>query len=236
MGMYVLLLVGLLWADCHTEAVVTELSKIDRAIRKEPTYRTKAPKYCLLVFGLKANTRIWLVLDGDVLYVDRNGNGDLTEEGECIEALRTTDSQEDFVIGEVTEIDGKTKHANLDLTRYGKDRHLVIGVDFKEKYRQQAGVGLEGRLQFTDRPQDAPIIHFGGPLTQCLSRSVSLKPGEQEEIYVEVGTTGSGKGTFAAIPFEVVPKGLQPAVEIEFPAKDRGGQPDWRRYDLTARC
>jgi hypothetical protein len=58
-----------------------DLTKIDRTIAKEPAYRSK-PKYCLLVFGPEAKTRVWLVLDGDTLYVDRNGNGDLTEERE----------------------------------------------------------------------------------------------------------------------------------------------------------
>src|SRR5262249_25537794 len=64
-------------------ATAADLSKIDRTIAKEPKYQSK-PKYCLLVFGPEAKTNVWLVLDGDVLYVDRNGNGDLTEEGEHV--------------------------------------------------------------------------------------------------------------------------------------------------------
>ena len=52
----------------------TDLTKIDRKITKEPAYKFK-PKYCLLVFGPEARTRVWLVLDGDTLYVDRNCNG-----------------------------------------------------------------------------------------------------------------------------------------------------------------
>ena len=59
----------------------TDLSKIDRTIGKEPAYQSK-PKYCLVVFGPEAKTRVWLVLDGDVLYVDRNGDGDLTANDE----------------------------------------------------------------------------------------------------------------------------------------------------------
>src|SRR5215471_16480239 len=59
-----------------------DLTKIDRAIAKEPAYRSKTPKYGLLVFGPEAKSRAWVVLDGDFLYVDRNCNGDLTEEGE----------------------------------------------------------------------------------------------------------------------------------------------------------
>ena len=35
-----------------------------------------------MVFGKEADTHIWLVLDGNTLHVDRNGNGDLTEPGE----------------------------------------------------------------------------------------------------------------------------------------------------------
>src|SRR5260370_10668649 len=60
-----------------------DLSKIDRTIAKEPAYKSK-PKYCLVVFGPEAKTRVWLVLDGDVLYVDRNGDGDLTGKDERI--------------------------------------------------------------------------------------------------------------------------------------------------------
>jgi len=53
---------------------------------KEPRYQTATPEYCLLVFGPEATTRVWVVRDGDTLYVDRNGNGDLTEPGERVAA------------------------------------------------------------------------------------------------------------------------------------------------------
>src|SRR5262249_47613321 len=68
----------------QTQAV--DLAKIDRSLRKEPTYESKEPQYCLLVFGPEAAVRVWVVLDGDVLYLDRNGNGDLTDPGERIAA------------------------------------------------------------------------------------------------------------------------------------------------------
>lgn len=68
----------------QTRAV--DLAKIDRSLRKEPAYESKQPQYCLLVFGPEAKTRVWVVLDGDGLYLDRNGNGDLTDSGERIAA------------------------------------------------------------------------------------------------------------------------------------------------------
>ncbi len=80
--------IDLLWAGAllghlAAPAAAVDLAKIDRSIRKEPVYQSKEPQYCLLVFGPEAKVRVWLVLDGDALYLDRNG--DLTEPGKRIE-------------------------------------------------------------------------------------------------------------------------------------------------------
>jgi hypothetical protein len=61
-----------------TAAFPADLSMIDRRVAKEPTYPA-APEYCLLVFGPSATERLWLVVAGDSVYFDRNGNGDLTD-------------------------------------------------------------------------------------------------------------------------------------------------------------
>jgi len=60
-------------------AHAADLASVDRTIKKEPAYQTKSPRYALLVFGPEARDRVWLVHDGDTLYVDRNGDGDLTD-------------------------------------------------------------------------------------------------------------------------------------------------------------
>src|SRR5690349_4224826 len=67
-------------------AALAEAPKIDRTIAKEPVYQSKTRKYGMLVFGPEAKERVWVVLDGDTLYVDRNGNGDLTEAGKKVAA------------------------------------------------------------------------------------------------------------------------------------------------------
>jgi hypothetical protein len=59
----------------HLPGIAADLSKIDRTLGKEPAYQSK-PKYCLLAFGPGGKTRVWLVVDGHVLYVDCKGNGD----------------------------------------------------------------------------------------------------------------------------------------------------------------
>ena len=68
-------------ASLSASAATVDLKKIDRSIRKEPAYQSKNPQYCLLAFGPEANVHVWLVIDGDALSVDRNGNGDLTDPG-----------------------------------------------------------------------------------------------------------------------------------------------------------
>jgi hypothetical protein len=101
--------------------LAVDLSKIDRKIVKEPVY-TSQPKYCLLVLGPEARTRVWLVQDGETLYVDRNGNGDLTEEGEKVvgqnvyanvvrEGTTEVMYQFNFKVGEIRE--GNLIHQGL---------------------------------------------------------------------------------------------------------------------------
>jgi len=72
------------------------LKNVDRRIPKEPAYIATPPLYGLLVFGPSAQKRIWMVLDHsnrgaeryDILYVDLNANGDLTEPSERLVGRR----------------------------------------------------------------------------------------------------------------------------------------------------
>ena len=68
------------------------LKSLDRRIQKEPEYIARRPLYGLLVFGPAAERRVWMVLDKskptaalyDVMHVDLNANGDLTEPTERV--------------------------------------------------------------------------------------------------------------------------------------------------------
>ena len=62
---------------------VHDLSKVDRTIVKEPSALSQ-PRFCLMVFGPRAEVRIWMIKNGERLYVDRNANGDLTESEESL--------------------------------------------------------------------------------------------------------------------------------------------------------
>jgi hypothetical protein len=151
---------------------------IDRSIGKEPVYQTKTPKYCLLAFGPEGKDRVWLVLDGNTLFVDRNGNGDLTEPGKKVVTDRRFGGDPDvdgfaFDVGEV-KVGGRT-HKGLmvyfsPLQRYAggslgsrsdvkaalaKDAKAVaalVRVDVDAPGMR--GGGIEGQLSFTAGPID----------------------------------------------------------------------------------
>jgi len=167
-------------------------TKFEHSPRREPAYRSK-PKYCLLLFGPEAKTKVWLVQDGDTLYVDRNGNGDLTEAGKKVAAEKdeTDDGNYIFKVGDIQ--DGPRLHkqltlfvrkvdwlANQDdaikslLAKNPKARGYYVMVETETPGWKGTGVGgrvqqrafyvdAHGVLKFAEKPQDAPVMHFGGP-------------------------------------------------------------------------
>jgi hypothetical protein len=198
-----------------------DLSKIERTIIKEPAYQGK-PKYCLLVFGPEVKFRVWLVLDGIVLYVDRNGNGDLTAPGKRVPAHYKRNSDTfGFQPGEIVTPDG-TKYDLGQLRK--KEAGCDMSISFADGRLQRAGFDGPGSLQFAERPEDAPIIHFLGPMTlqrfqpQKGSVSPHLKPeplvrGEQNNLAFSLGTPGLGSGTFAKYYFD---EALTASAKISF--------------------
>lgn len=241
-----------------------DLAKIDRAIKKEPVYKSKTPKYCLFVFGPEAKTRVWLVHDGDVLYVDRNGNGDLTEEGERVEttddivfvedaagnsknrhlpqANDTLGLKVEFKVGTITERDGKTKHT-LWVGLPKDDNRYFLGAEVDGKCLQMIDSGFGFR--FSDRPKDAPIVHLNGPLVvhpwlPMLPPETQHPPlirgAETNQLVIRIGTDGIGTGTEAWLnPFKGIPEDVHPVADIEFPNKQSGGKPIKVRLSLTKR-
>ena len=117
---------ALLWLSGST-LWAADLAKVDRSIARLPQFKTATPEYCLLVFGPEADARVWLVRDGDVLYVDRNGNGDLTEPDERVEADQNTShpDEDQFVFKCGSIVDGRLEHKDLVIRRMKIDLSSV---------------------------------------------------------------------------------------------------------------
>lgn len=182
-----------------------DLKSVKRTIAREPVYQTKSPRYGLLVFGPEAKFRFWLIRDGENLYVDRNGNGDLTEPGKRVKLPSAVN---------LTEPDGTT-HTALVGRRPANGLWLMVNVG--GKFRQFAGRNPDQPLQFAERPQDAPVIHFGGPLEFGFYEGPpTLVPGVTVELNVVLGTPGVGKGSFACVGCCNLPGKSCPQALVEF--------------------
>jgi hypothetical protein len=157
-------------------AFAGEPAKVERTIAKEPNYKGK-PRYCQLVFGPKASEWVWLVQDGEVLYVDRRGNGDLTgAECKILAAKtpeRTVEGRFDFEVTDLTV--GGRVHKKLmvhlrPLTQYAegslgkraevkaalaKDAHAAVASIYAEvDVPGLKGSGVGRRARFLAGPAD----------------------------------------------------------------------------------
>jgi hypothetical protein len=254
-------------------ASAVDLSKIDRRIAKEPAYESKTPTYCLLVFGPEAKHRVWLVLDGELLYIDRHADGDLTHPDDRLKAHRVTKDPPNFMSSETTvfldvippgdpggrnasTLTGSTRYSRLwvsssiprdSVTPPTEDqkeflerlRHHYTAVYLRidEKYTQM------GWACFSERPQDAPILHFDGPLTFGFGQDFGpfkqpalLRGPDPSELMVNVITPGLGKDAVVTMDTRYAPADVHPVADIEFPSKQPGGTPIQDRIVLNERC
>jgi hypothetical protein len=220
---------------CTAQAEGPDLSKIDRTIAKEPAYKGK-PKYCLVVFGPEAKSRVWLIRDGDLLYVDRNGDGDFTGTDKLV-PKETLERGAVFQIGTIPARDG--------VGPFSLDLRITSGMDKEDGYRLRCGPpqgkGFDqrtvGMILFADKPGEAPVIHFAGPLTltildwgKPLQASQLVRGEKDNELSILVGTPVFGGKHKAFVTLDesfltLAPDAACPVVEVEFPGKDPGAKP-----------
>jgi hypothetical protein len=213
----------------------------ERTIAKEPTYKSKDPRYCQLVFGPQAKQSIWLVLDGEDLYVDRNGNSDLTEDGECV-TRKPVFKGGGFEVPKLDIGDGTTTYSNLIVywTRRPPggakaEQTVEVMVDVDKRYCQYATFKSSATA-----PNDAPVIYFGGPLEMVLlGGDIPLAaPGKQRELSAVIGTRSS-TGHLAMIRHDrnLPPKAdAHPVAEVTFSGKGGGAKPVAVKIPLDHRC
>ncbi len=202
------------------------MTKIPRTIAKEPVYQTNSQKYCLLLLGPQARTRLWFVVDGKTAYLDRNGNGDLTEAGER-DFSPGSSSYKSFSFDNITEADGKTTHANLRIVVNDKSQFRIY-LKTAGYRRQYVGVGRSSyrKPQLADTPQRAPIIHLNGPMTfgrygplVLVPRTVQPRRLRTEWLQLFVGSGGLGPATFAGYQYRCW-NGKTLVADIEFPSRN----------------
>ncbi len=241
------------------KAKFPDLTKIDRTLVKEPKYKNQ-PFYALLAIGPEAKNRVWLVVDGDVLYVDRNGNGDLTEEGERVErdpklievAPGDIKWMASFYLGEVQGV-------RVRVDYWVRDKEFVTYTLFDKRVRRDheefgwenstlwrvTPDGKNGSAQtpltFCRRPKDAQVCHLGGTVTPFLYEESLYRDADHHWLAVYLGTPGlapanSYDPVYTRVGTSEVPADAHPVAHFEFPHKEAGKPPIPLKVVLDQRC
>lgn len=259
-----LLVVQLFQFAAADEEPLVDLTRIDRSIVREPQYVSE-PHYALVVLGLQAEHKSWLVMDGDdILYFDRNGNGDLTDPEDRIELeVKATN---DIHVGEGSAYSGmnvfpigKVHGVELKFHFWVRDRNAVPADEWRQQLlrkREQNnwengtlwriaddGSWAQNGTLLTATPDEAQITHFNGPLTFALKWGdrQRLEPWPKYSVFdVHVGTPGlparnSTHRVFSPLTETEIPKDRHPLAIFQFPSRD-GGAPIRQVLELDERC
>ena len=191
-----------------------------KRIAKEPRYRSAFQQYALLVLGPDEGLRVWLVADGDNLYVDVNGDGDLTQPGEWFKAFLS--SQDDFIplrrtwkirkLGATerySDIEVSLQFANpkwrpsadaptaAEMTRFMEAYAAIPNANFAHVHLEADGRMWLTTAMFTTSKASAPVFRMDtksyelGVIETLVPHVLSRRPG-LETLSVGVGAAGSG--------------------------------------------
>ena len=234
----------LLGAVCAAPASPVDYDKTDRSIGKEPAYAGK-PEYALLLLGAEARRRVWIVADGETIYVDRNGDGDLTAANE---RFASSDDCKQIDIGDPA---GGKKYV-IDRLIVHRDNsgkrppslmaHVDVGPTPSFQQYCDARLGAS--------PAEAAIAHFDGPLAIGPSTANWKVPPETvlstgarpDDLRAMVGTMSERHKCWVVVVSHkwmtgcCFPDGVRPRVAVEFPALTPGGPPVIEQYSLDEFC
>jgi hypothetical protein len=235
-----------LWSMHSAVGDEATLKNVERRLVKEPAYES-APQYLLLALGPEAETCVWVVEDGRKLYVDRNANGDLTDDGPAIEPtnVREFNSSVDsaaksrdfeYELAEFAPA-GREEQTNFKLRRWNYENadHDSYGLSLSLDGKVPMYAGWFGSF-WGASPGEASIVHFGAPLTPNMLRYDDFALGSGlRRLSVGFFAPGLGDGSESRLDIEAVAADVVPVLEIEWPTAN-GGPPLRTTHRLDQRC
>jgi hypothetical protein len=217
-----------------------DLGRTDRRIAKQPRYSGKRPLYGLFVFGPRAATHVWAVLDKseegkggyDILYFDRNADGDLTDPSE-----RWTGAGP-VKVGAFEDPATGVRHENLTIS-WRPEGSVSLSMNWKGKEPIMAGCAehLGHYCAFADSPDEAPILWPGAEEPLAFQRcdfDKNLRIGRSGHVFVYLGHQGVGPNTFSAVTQEFLAPEVSVLATLIY--KDGEGKERRSQSELRERC
>lgn len=212
-----------------------DLDRLERKIQREPAYRSGRPLYAMLAFGQHAQTRLWLVQDGEDLYVDLDADGDLTDPGEHLQPLPEHRARYVPIAREtwfwglagLLAEGGRPRHTDFEVI--GNDagwQHVSLKVRhpaFAEPLKVTVG------WYPTRAPQSAPVLWCDGPLrlVAVLEPEAERRTSFSLEVRAELPSRGfDPERTYATPPgvtsqvYALTPADLE--LQIKYPMREGG--------------
>ena len=226
-----------------------DFSKVDRKIAKEPKYLAN-PLYGLIVFDPYGKSKVWFVLDRsspkepdhDILYLDRNGNGDLTEPGERFAGVRKEGNWITHQPGPIKI--GDTGPEHTEVTVFSSSAQMggsgpYLRFKLGGKTEVWAGFAKPGEdAGLGPSPAKAPVFlaSLDVPLTFIPALLKSEYPqGGSERVAVIVGLSGAGPASFTGVHETYLVPGKDRLFGTWI-GKDFEGRPIRERFEIRSHC
>lgn len=179
-----------------------DLAKKRLPLKIEPKYVSEVPAYLLLVFGQKASTPVWLVVDKEHVYMDRNSNGDLTDKGERIAAstIQKLESPNalygefrSYDLGDIDPSTSGSQYNNLRLQQFRlpTEKYVACTADERAQIELMKQMPHFGGVSITVDVDDfrqnagptlttsvdsASVVRFDGPLSLSIDEHSAEQP------------------------------------------------------------
>lgn len=225
---------------CSFQDAAIDFGKIERKLKSEPKYEM-APKYAMLMVGSEGKIRMWMAIDvqvgDDVVYIDRDADGVLGEEGERFVARKDKYGNLLATIGKIEFPDQKIVLEDLVVhTRQARQLRSSLHVSFRMNGKVSVFGGWNG-LEWGDSPLKAPFFHSDpfGTLSFRSTGPAELKIDQEENVTLNVGNPGSDPNSFCIVDENF----LDPEKDklfVTLLAKDSKGNELKARFQLKEHC
>lgn len=214
-------------------AVAQPAKAVDHPVPRQPKYTASRQVFCRLAFAAKRERNVWLAIDGDRLYLDRNADRDLTDTGERFEGGKTRD-----VTTEFTANDLRRRYSKLRVRWANSEKRklLIVSVAVGGAFRMQT---IQDADSLATKPERAPVVRFGGELQlQFYGKpSHSLWRGKNARtiLPIFVGIEARSKSPAKASVVSGIPRDVRPVAQIRYLSKNSKDNPITVTVPLNSR-